>query len=208
VNPTGYLLKTATQCGNPRKSVIEGSNDGEDWAKLSEGRNNRDAAVSQRFSTPGSGSVGMIRLCQTGKNHTGGHEPGILFFDTFGLTAYEVAATVPPKPLDLESIQALIPPLGTDEFADVIPRFSDLAALQVIELVRRFLMAPSATQAFEMTRMLFPLQLSTYGGWREGYFNDDCGHDFSIQELWSTNRSGCGKFVSPGKFVHHSPDAI
>jgi hypothetical protein len=56
----------------------------------------------------------------------------------------------------LEPIQALMPPLGADEFADVIPLFPDLAALQVIELVRKFFPSLNAIQAFQMIRKLFP----------------------------------------------------
>jgi sulfur relay (sulfurtransferase) DsrC/TusE family protein len=97
----------------------------------------------------------MIQLRQTETNHTGAHALGISFFDAFGLTAYEVAA-VPPKPLDPEPTQALMPPLGADEFADVIPLFPDLAALQVIELVRKFFPSLNAIQAFQMIRKLFP----------------------------------------------------
>jgi uncharacterized protein (DUF433 family) len=157
VNPTGYLLKTAAECGNLREWVVEGSNDGENWAKLSDGRNEKDAAVSQRFSMSSSGFVRMVRLRQTGTNHAGGHELGLSFFDVFGLTAYEIAAAGPPQPLDLEQIQALVPALGANEFADVVrTRFPDLNALQVIELIQKSFPSLNVTQVFEMIRKLFP----------------------------------------------------
>jgi hypothetical protein len=156
VNLTGYFLKTATECGNPREWVIDSSNDCENCEKLSDGRQERDTAVSQRFSMSSSGFVRMVRLRQTGTNHPGGHELGISFFDVFGPTAYEVTTAVQPKPVDLEPIQALMPPLDADEFADVIPLFPDLAARQMIELVRKFFPSLNAIRAFQMSRKGFP----------------------------------------------------
>jgi hypothetical protein len=57
LKPTGYFLKTAVGCGDPREWVVEASNDGENWEKFSDGRDERDAAVSERFSMSGSGFV-------------------------------------------------------------------------------------------------------------------------------------------------------
>jgi hypothetical protein len=102
VNPTGYMLKTAPGCGNPREWVIEASKEGKSWAKLSDGGNERDTAVSQKFSMSKWSFVRMIRLRHTGKKHIEEHQLGISFFDVLGPTAYEVAAAVTPKGLDLE----------------------------------------------------------------------------------------------------------
>jgi uncharacterized protein (DUF433 family) len=80
------------------------------------------------------------------------------FFDVFGLAAYEVAAAInTSQPLDLEQIQALVPPLGADEFADMVwTRFPDLNALQVIELIQKLFPSLSAAQKFEMIPRFFP----------------------------------------------------
>jgi hypothetical protein len=73
------------------------------------------------------------------------------FFDVFGPTVGEdVEAAVTPQPLDLGQIQALLPPLVSEEFVGVVPtRLLSLRAIQGLEMIRKFFPKITWNQEFD-----------------------------------------------------------
>jgi hypothetical protein len=64
---------------------------------------------------------------------------------------------VPPNPLELNQIQALVRPLGADELGGVVPtRFPSLIAAQISDMIWKFFSALNVTQVIEPIEKSFP----------------------------------------------------
>jgi hypothetical protein len=158
VQPRGYLLRTGDDCGNPKESVVEGSQDGMTWTRICDGHNEKNSIINQKFSIVCHHFFGMLRLRQTGKNYLGQHQLGVEFLDVFGRVVYEESPSNSPRQPDWDCVPDLTPPLSTEQFGDLIGRcFPELAPAQVMELVWRFFPGLNAMQAVALTRKVIPM---------------------------------------------------
>jgi hypothetical protein len=89
IEPTHYTIKSAWR-DYLKSWVIEGSDDGASWTEIDRRENNSDLNhhhAVKTFAVSQSGSIGRIRLRQTGLNHSGINRWVLRAFELFGAVA-------------------------------------------------------------------------------------------------------------------------